>query len=74
MILVPKLPFDDVKKLAETLRKAFEDEKFEVSGSHTISVGVTTAVAGEYVDVFCMRVDDALYEAKETGKNRIVVK
>ncbi|MCR5200947.1 MAG: diguanylate cyclase [Saccharofermentans sp.] len=74
MILVPKLPFDDVKKLAETLRKAFEDEKFEVSGSHTISVGVTTAVAGEYVDGFCMRVDDALYEAKETGKNRIVVK
>ena len=30
--------------------------------------------AGEHVDVFCMRVDDALYEAKKTGKNRIVIK
>ena len=74
MILVPALPFEDVKALAESLRKAFEEEKFDVSGSHTISVGVTTALAGEHVDVFCMRVDDALYEAKETGKNRIVIK
>ena len=74
MILVPSLPFEDVKALAESLRKAFEDEKFEVSGSHTISVGVTAAIAGEHVDVFCMRVDNALYEAKETGENRIVIK
>jgi UDP-glucuronate 4-epimerase len=68
----------DVKKIdiadKEAVDKLFEEEKFDVSGSHTISVGVTTTLAGEHVDVFCMRVDDALYEAKKTGKNRIVIK
>lgn len=74
MILLPSSDKETVKKLAEDLRIAFKNEDFEVSGYHTISVGVTTALPGEHVDVFCMRADSALYEAKGTGKNRVVIK
>ena len=74
MILVPSADKDTVKNLAESLREAFKKEAFEVSGNHTVSVGVTTALPGEHVDVFCMRADDALYEAKGSGKDRVVIK
>lgn len=74
MILIPS-PLDfDVEELAEELRNAFKDVVFEVSGSHTISLGVTTAIVGEHVDTLCSRVDNALYEAKRAGKDRVVVK
>lgn len=74
MILVPSADKDTVKNMAESLREAFKKEVFEVSGNHTVSVGVTTALPGEHVDVFCMRADDALYEAKGSGKDRVVIK
>ena len=46
---------------------------FEHAGNQTISVGVTEIIAGESTDISCMRVDDALYEAKRTGKNKVVI-
>ena len=74
MILIPSSLDFDVEDLAEELRNAFKDVVFEVSGSHTISLGVTTAIVGEHVDTLCSRVDNALYEAKRAGKDRVVVK
>ena len=40
----------------------------------TISCGVAEYVEGETVDKIIGRVDEALYEAKKTGKNRVVAK
>ena len=74
MILVPNKIEGGPEALAERIRKAFENKVFDVSGSHTISLGVTSAIEGEHVDVWCQRTDTALYEAKKTGKNRIVIK
>lgn len=74
MILVPNKIEGGPEALAERIRKAFENKVFDVSGSHTISLGVTSAIEGEHVDVWCQRADTALYEAKKTGKNRIVIK
>ncbi|MBR1797669.1 MAG: diguanylate cyclase [Clostridiales bacterium] len=74
MILIPNtLPYEP-QELAEVIRKAFSACVFEVSGSHTISLGVTTGITGEHVDILCGRVDDALYEAKRSGKDRVVIK
>ena len=73
MILIPCTLKQGTEALAERIRKAFEDNVFEVSGSHTISLGVTYAIAGEHVDTWCQRADSALYEAKNTGKDRIVI-
>lgn len=74
MILVPNDISGGTIDLAERIRKVFANHTFEVSGNHTISLGVTFALVGEHVDTWCQRADAALYEAKKTGKNRIVTK
>jgi diguanylate cyclase (GGDEF)-like protein len=38
----------------------------------TISIGVTLVRPGEGVDALLARADDAMYQAKERGKNRVV--
>ncbi len=70
------MPFgtDCSVKVAETLCSSFSKMKFEKAGSRTISLGVTGCVEGESLDELLIRVDMALYEAKRTGKNRVVLK
>lgn len=73
MLLVP-YPLEYAKKAAEHIRQDFESILFKSGVGHrTISVGVTRLIPGEDSDAFCIRVDKALYQAKETGKNRVVV-
>ena len=64
---------EQATQLAETFRTRFSDIRFENCGKKTMSLGVTELIAGENSDICCVRVDDALYEAKKTGKNKVVV-
>ena len=41
--------------------------------TQTISIGVTQAKEDDSLDTLCTRVDTALYQAKKTGKNKVVV-
>lgn len=59
-------------ELAEKLRVAFETAEIPVAGRQTISLGTARAKDGESSDSLCMRVDNALYKAKRTGKNKVV--
>lgn len=61
-------------KLAEKLRIAVEEHKFAIAGKLTISLGVTEYLNNESEENFVKRVDRALYEAKESGRNRVVIK
>jgi diguanylate cyclase (GGDEF)-like protein/PAS domain S-box-containing protein len=60
---------------AESLRRRaaepvpFDDEMILA----TLSIGVTLVGADEGVDALLARADDAMYQAKEHGKNRVVV-
>ena len=65
--------FEDAHDLVEDLRVRFSETLFEKSGQHTMSIGITQVRLGESPDEACIRVDEALYEAKRQGKNRIVV-
>ena len=73
MILLPQSDEKSAVKIAEIFRNRFAEIDFPNAGHRTISVGVTELIAGEDVDIEYMRVDDALYEAKRTGKNKVVV-
>jgi len=59
--------------LAERLREKVEQSPFEGAGPVTISLGVAICESGETVERLLGRVDKALYHAKETGRNRVVV-
>ncbi len=70
------LPGTDLKAAADFAEKlrAKVDENCYVKVRHaTMSFGVTKALPGDTKESFVKRADEALYEAKETGRNRVVI-
>lgn len=72
MILCPNTNTEIACKIAEFIRTDFENLEFEKAEKCTISLGVTELQPGENSDAICIRVDNALYKAKATGKNKVV--
>ena len=76
-ILLPDTPFDGAMKLADDIRLAFErlDLKKKSTGENlgkiTLSFGVSTFKVSESVEDFVNRADEALYQSKNTGRNRV---
>jgi len=74
MITLQATSVDEAKILAEKLRHVIEIHKFSSSINITVSLGVTRYINNESKDNFTKRVDEALYEAKNSGRNRVIVK
>jgi diguanylate cyclase (GGDEF)-like protein/PAS domain S-box-containing protein len=72
IILQIDTPYEGTIALAERLRKEIEHSIFDNIGQITISLGVTQ-YTGESIESFVKKADDAMYEAKMEGKNRVVV-
>ena len=72
------LLFDTSKENAfvflERLRKSIEEKVFPTVGGITCSFGVTQYKDNDTLDVLFERCDKALYEAKESGRNKVIVK
>lgn len=66
------LPFDAnyAKLAAADILRDFNALRFPKAGQQTISIGVTQARAEDTLDDLLVRVDQALYQAKNNGKNR----
>ena len=65
---------DRARRMAERLRMAVAGHGFTgVERTVTASFGVASAAAGEAPEALIRRVDAALYRAKESGRNRVVV-
>ena len=64
-----KVGFD----LAERIRTGVEAHPTEGVGTVTMSFGVASLAAGEGIEALFARADAALYEAKQTGRNRVCV-
>lgn len=69
LILLNKTSKDDVLKLSEECRSTMQD-----AASVSISVGVTCALPNENPTDVIARADAALYEAKESGRNKVIFK
>ena len=59
--------------MAEKIRQAIEKYSFDKVGRVTVSFGVTQFKQDDTEDSFMKRADDALYQAKEKGRNRVEV-
>jgi diguanylate cyclase (GGDEF)-like protein/hemerythrin-like metal-binding protein len=59
--------------LAEKVRRSIQEHRFAAVGSVTVSLGVAEHVSSESADVWFRRVDEMLYEAKETTRNTVCV-
>lgn len=73
MILSSETQLDKAHTLAERIRNIIESYKFENVGKVTVSLGVTEFKEGDTGDSFIKRADDAMYEAKRKGRNRVEV-
>lgn len=72
MILTPEVDLESVFALAEKLREAINGFKFFKIGHLTCSFGVSQLHQDENFTSLCQRVDTAMYQAKESGRNRTV--
>ena len=75
-VLLPDIDAEAAVSVAERIRAAVE--AIEVPSTErrlvrpTVSVGVAGHVAGDGIEGLLLRADDALYRAKEQGRNRVV--
>lgn len=73
MILLPGTDARGALLIAEKIRKGFKKISFPHAGNRTVSLGVAQRSKGENADALVLRADKALYEAKNSGKDRSVV-
>lgn len=73
LVLLPETNAEDVLVLAERIRRVVEQHAFPQVGRVTISVGAKVAAEGEESQDLIGRVDEALYAAKDNGRNRVEI-
>lgn len=74
VLLLPATPPAVGAKLLETLRAAIEACPFHFKGERvtiTVSMGLAAFRPGEHSDLVLKRADQALYRAKNAGRNRV---
>lgn len=73
-VIVPlEINLEDARKLAEQLRVLVENNALIPDSPVTISLGVAEYQKNETSDNWLKRADDALYHAKENGRNQVCV-
>ncbi len=72
-IVAPHTEKAETCELAERIRKAVSDMELEIGERITISAGVTEFRKGETRAQLERRADNAMYEAKKGGRNRVVM-
>ena len=70
-VLAFDVDIDKCMNIAQSLRKHIEQEKFDVVGQITCSFGITNFRKNDNLESMTKRADDALYESKNTGRNKV---
>ncbi|MGE7839480.1 sensor domain-containing diguanylate cyclase [Lysinibacillus sp. NPDC093712] len=69
LVICPQTTLNEALQLAETLRHQLEHYSFPIVNQKTSSFGVTTYVQGDNLTSLLTRCDQALYQAKNSGRN-----
>jgi diguanylate cyclase (GGDEF)-like protein len=72
MILTPDTNLESAIGLAERTRRNIEMEEINKVGQITCSFGVTCFKKGDTFNSFVKRADNALYQDKESGRNKVI--
>lgn len=71
MILATNTPLEDAVTLAENFRSTIEGYDFHLGRKVTVSIGLSTMKKAQDKDALIKTADNALYIAKESGRNTI---
>jgi two-component system cell cycle response regulator len=77
VVVMPETNLSAAVTVAERMRHSVAAEPFLIQALGeqrpiTVSIGVAVATAGDTVDSLLQRADEALYEAKNGGRNKVV--
>jgi len=72
MLLLPQTELSGALEVSEKIREAIEAIEHPTVGKRTISIGVAERMRYESFHNWYRRVDYALYQAKENGRNKVV--
>ena len=78
VVVMPETALEDAERIAERIRMHVSGAPFRVAGGRevltvTISIGVAaTSGTADTPDHLLKRADEALYEAKASGRNRVI--
>lgn len=73
LIICRKTNKENAFTLAEKLRILIKDFKFNEIGNKTISLGISDFQKGDTVETLLKKADSALYEAKNSGRDKSVI-
>jgi diguanylate cyclase (GGDEF)-like protein/PAS domain S-box-containing protein len=73
ILLMPHTSIEGAAVVAENLRAAIEKNNHPVTGVQTVSIGAAERIKSEAFSSWYKRTDDALYKAKQSGRNRVVL-
>lgn len=71
VIICPHTNLDGIKILANNIREKIENHSFPVIGNKTASFGVTVYQDEDNIESLIARADEALYNAKNNGRNKV---
>jgi len=75
-ILLEDITLEDVQKFFEKIRSKFETNELIINKDliikYTVSIGVSFQVSKD-INQMIKNSDEALYEAKETGRNKVII-
>jgi len=78
VILLPNCDITKTAKLAENIRHDFATKNFKPTDDKivhvTVSIGISVLTPQDNESALFERTDKALYEAKTTGRNKIIVR
>jgi len=74
-LILPHTPYQSAFDVADRIRRKVEASRFTYKGKPflvTISIGVGTLKVDDTLESYVERVDQALYRAKDRGRNQVV--
>ena len=74
LLILPKTNKDEAISIATRIKNIIEEHKFDYISQVTVSIGVSVYNESIKKEIFFKDVDDALYQAKSTGRNRVEYK
>ena len=71
LLVLPETEAEAAERLAERVRGTVGEESYEGVGRISVSLGVAELATGETVEALVKRADEALYRAKQGGRDRV---
>ncbi|MCB9096439.1 MAG: transporter substrate-binding domain-containing protein [Arcobacter sp.] len=73
LLILPEIEKQELQKLLEKIKNVIGEHPINEIGTKTVSIGATLYIYNDTITSIIKRADDALYTAKDSGRNKVVI-